>query len=313
MIKIFDSYITPEISIQSVNGKNLLIVEIFPGSHKPYFLKNNGKDKGTYIRIGSTNRKASSEILMDLERQRRNIFFDSEPCYNLSLTDIDLSPFLLHYNAVSKRNLDESHLYNLGLLVNERETTYPTNAAILLSENGVRERLFPFAKIECARFKNKAMDYFVDQMTVNLPLHRAAEACMTFIKKNIALGARIGEIYREERWEYPLEAIRESIINAIVHRDYSQQGSDIKVAIYDHKLEITSPGHLPETLTLDDLGTGRSVIRNRTLAIIFKDLKLIEAWGTGILKIKETQKDYSEIDINFKEVGYAFQVEFIKK
>jgi len=140
------------------------------------------------------------------------------------------------------------------------------------------------AKIECARFKGTDKRVFLDQSTIEVPVHAAVEPCMTFIKKNIALGSTIGEIYRKDRWEYPLEAIREALVNAIIHRDYAIFGSDIKVAIYDDMLEITSPGPLPDALPLEELGTGRSEIRNRVLAPIFKDLKQIEAWGSGIKK-----------------------------
>ena len=136
---------------------------------------------------------------------------------------------------------------------------------------------------------------------------------MAFIKKNIALGATIGEIYRKDRWEYPLEAIREALINAIIHRDYAILGSDIKVAIYDDMLEITSPGPLPDALSVEELGTGRSEIRNRVLAPIFKELKLIEAWGSGIRKMHAELTDYPEIELILQEVGHAFQVQFVKK
>ena len=86
--------IIPEIYIQSAEGKNLLVVEIFPGSHKPYYLRKKGKHQGTFIRVGSTNRLASSETLAELERQRRNISFDSVPIYDLHWADIDLKNFL---------------------------------------------------------------------------------------------------------------------------------------------------------------------------------------------------------------------------
>jgi predicted HTH transcriptional regulator len=148
-----------------------------------------------------------------------------------------------------------------------------------MCDSHVLGKLFPYAKIECARFKGTNTRIFLDQATISGPIHTLHEPCMNFIKKNIALSSQIGEIYREDRWEYPLEAIREAISNAIIHRDYSVLGSDIKVAIFDDMLEITSPGPLPETMPLEKLGTGRSEIRNRVLAPIFKDLKLIEAWG----------------------------------
>ncbi|MDX9801780.1 MAG: ATP-binding protein [Spirochaetia bacterium] len=182
-----------------------------------------------------------------------------------------------------------------------------------MSDSDERKKLFPYAKIECARFKGTETKIFLDQITVDGPVHAGIETCMAFIKRNIALGSKIGEVYREDRWEYPLEAVREALINAVIHRDYSILGSDIKIAIFDDMLEITSPGPLPNNLPLSALGTGRSEIRNRTLAPVFKDLKLIEAWGTGIQKMQAETAKYPEINLVMKETGNAFQVEFKKE
>ena len=305
--------ILPEISIQSVEGKSLLVVEVFPGSHRPYHLRKKGRRQGAFIRVGSTNRPASPEILESLERQRRNVSFDAVPAYDVHWQDVNLENFLTAYAEATGKPLEETHMRNLGLLIREREQTHPSNGAILLSDDGDRVRRFPFAKIECARFKGVTMDVFIDQATVNLPLHKVPEACMAFVKRNIALSARIGEIHREDRWEYPLEAVREVVINAVVHRDYALMGSDTKIAIYDDMLEITSPGPLPDTLSPEDLGTGRSVIRNRVIALIFKDLGLIEAWGSGMLKIRQAVSEYPETDVVFREAGHAFQVQFVKR
>jgi len=106
---------------------------------------------------------------------------------------------------------------------------------------------------------------------------------------------------------------REVLINAVIHRDYAILGSDIKVAVYDDMLEITSPGLLPDALSFEDQGTGRSEIRNRVLAPIFKNMKLIEAWGSGIRKMKKELEAYPEIDLVLQEAGHAFQVQFVKK
>ena len=186
------------------------------------------------------------------------------------------------------------------------------NAALLLSDSPAHKQNFPYAKIECARFKGTDKRVFLDQLTIEGPIHDSVEPCMAFIKKNIALGSTIGEIRRKDRWEYPLEAIREAFINAIIHRDYAILGSDIKVAIYDDMLEITSPGPLPDALPVEELGTGRSEIRNRILAPIFKELKLIEAWGSGIRKMHDELTDYPEIELILQEAGNAFQVQFRK-
>lgn len=305
--------IIPDIYIQNVDGKPLLVVEIFSGSQKPYYLKNKGKHKGTYVRIGSVNRLASEETLISLERDKRKISYDGVIAYELTAKKINLKRFISDYTTSSGKSLHEEKLQNLGLFVLERDTLFPTHAALLLSESPDRKRFFPYAKIECARFKGTETKVFLDQATIDEPIYAAIEPCMAFIKRNIALGSRIGEIYREDRWEYPLEAVREAIINAVVYRDYSIQGSDIKVAIFDDMLEITSPGPLPDALPPDALGTGRSEIRNRILAPIFKELKLIEAWGTGIRKMRSETEKYPEIELILQEIGHAFQVQFIKK
>jgi predicted HTH transcriptional regulator len=305
--------IVPEIYIQAAEGKSLLVVEIFPGSHKPYYIKAHGKQEGAYIRVGSSNRKASLESIEALERQRRKVSFDSLPVYDCPPEDVDLSGFKKAYLAHTGKPIEATQLQNMGLLYAERDQVLPTHAALLLSSSLARKRYFPYAKLECARFKGTDKRVFLDQATVDGPVHEAVEPCMAFIKKNIALGATIGEIYRQERWEYPLEAVREALINAIIHRDYAILGSDIKVAIYDHMLEITSPGPLPDGLPIEELGTGRSEIRNRVLAPIFKDLKLIEAWGSGIQKMRDELADYPEIELRLHEAGHAFQAQFIKK
>lgn len=305
--------IIPEIYIQAAQGKSLLVVEIFPGPQKPYYLKSKGKHRGAYIRIGSSNRPASQEMLEALERQRRKISFDAVPAYDISPGELDLGRFKQDYRKATGRKLQDNHLKNMGLFIYEQDQLWPTNAAVLLSDSSARKRLFPYAKIECARFKGTDIKEFLDQTSIDEPIYAAVEPCLAFIKKNIALGSRIGEVFREDRWEYPLEAIREAIANAIIHRDYSILGSDIKVAIFDDMLEITSPGPLPDTLALEELGTGRSEIRNRILAPIFKDLKLIEAWGTGIQRMKSELASYPEIELILREAGYTFQVQFCKK
>jgi len=305
--------IVPEIYIQAVEGKSLLVVDIFPGSHKPYYIKKHGKHGGTYIRVGSSNRKASLESIEALERQRRKVSFDSLPVYDCPIKEVDLTGFKKAYRALTGKTIEPPQLQNMGLLYQERDQVLPTHAALLLSSSQTKKRYFPYAKLECARFKGTDKRVFIDQTTVDGPVHEAVEPCMAFIKKNIALGATIGEIYREERWEYPLEAVREALINAIIHRDYAILGSDIKVAIYDDMLEITSPGPLPDALPIEELGTGRSEIRNRVLAPIFKDLKLIEAWGSGIQKMHDELAGYPEIELRLNEAGHAFQAQFIMK
>jgi predicted HTH transcriptional regulator len=164
--------IVPEFYIQAAEGKNLLVIEIFPGSHKPYYLKPKGKHQGTYIRVGSANRPASQEILEELERQRRKVSFDSLPVYDLAWRDLDLTQFRSAYFKAIRKKLTNTQLANLNLLIREHGQSYPSNAAILLSDSPHRKKLFPFAKIECARFKGTTTSVFYSQSCFGADLQR---------------------------------------------------------------------------------------------------------------------------------------------
>jgi len=101
--------------------------------------------------------------------------------------------------------------------------------------------------------------------------------------------------------------------NAVIHRDYSLRGKDIKIAVFDDKIEITSPGKLLPTVDFDDMEAGQSDIRNKVLAPVFKKLGIIEQWGNGLQLIADELKNYPEIELQWNEPGMAFRVSFIKK
>lgn len=117
------------------------------------------------------------------------------------------------------------------------------------------------------------------------------------------LKAEILGLQRTETFELPIAAIREALINALVHRDYSNFGRDIKVGIYDDAVNIVSPGGLPNGITLEEALTGRSEIRNRVLARVFKELGYIEQWGSGIARIQELCEQAGSQTPVFKETG----------
>jgi len=100
--------------------------------------------------------------------------------------------------------------------------------------------------------------------------------------------------------------------NAVIHRDYSLKGQDIKIAVFDDKIEITSQGKLMPTIDFNDMEAGQSDIRNKTLAPVFKRLGIIEQWGNGLRLIAEELKKYPEIKMEWSEPGFAFRVSFKK-
>ncbi len=192
--------IVPEIFIQSVENLSVLVVEIFPGAQKPYYLKKAGEQYGVYIRIGSTNRKASSETIEDLKRQRRKISFDSLPLYDCPADTVNLDRFKKDYKKLTGKKLGPTQFNNMGLFHADRDRLCPTHAALLLSDGPARKRYFPYAKVECARFKGTERRIFLDQATMDGPVYAVIESCMVFIKMGLPSGNFTGKSAGNTLW-----------------------------------------------------------------------------------------------------------------
>ncbi|WP_217447549.1 AlbA family DNA-binding domain-containing protein [Maribellus comscasis] len=217
--------IIPEIYNVNIEGKLVLVIEIVRGNLKPYFLKSQGKVDGTYIRIGATNRLADLDTIAELERQKRHTSFDEEICYEVAFDQLDISPLLQRFENIGNP-LNEDKLRNLKLVKTENGTTYPTNALMILLGK------FPHCTVKYARFKGTTMDIFVDKKEYEGDIFSILENTQSFVLNHINLKAEIKGLYREETYEIPVVALRETLVNALIHRDYVNQGRDIKVGVY---------------------------------------------------------------------------------
>lgn len=224
--------VLPEISFVEENGKHIIRVYIHKGSKPPYFITSKGKEKGTFIRVGSSNRLASADISRELERQGQHVSFDSELYFNKNHQDLDIDNFEQLFKAQTNETISIQTLHKLELIKEEQGRVLPTNALLLLSEDKVRNQIFPNAKIECARFKGVTPGNFIDQKSINSSIALQPEEAYQFVLRHISQGTEDYQgVYRNDRWEYPIIAIREVIRNAVIHRDYSLTGKDIKIAI----------------------------------------------------------------------------------
>ena len=143
------------------------------------------------------------------------------------------------------------------------------------------------------------------------PIYTQIEEAVDFVLRNIRLGATIDGLVRKERYELPPEAIREMIINAHCHRNLLDE-SCIQVAIYDDRLEVTSPGGLYNGLTYEEVMNGHSKIRNKGIANIFSQMGLVEAWGSGIKRILNAAEEYGLPKPRFQEFDNMFRVELFR-
>ena len=170
-------------------------------------------------------------------------------------------------------------LRSWGVLIEREGKDYPSNAFAILTGNGGLH-----VTTQCGVFKGTTKAIFVDRREYTGPIWEQIDEAFQFVLRNIHLGATIVGIYRQDIYEIPPDAIRELIINAMVHRSYLDHGT-IQVAVYDNRLEITSPGKLPMGQTMERIKEGYSKIRNEALAHAFAYMNLIEHWGSGIPRI----------------------------
>lgn len=306
--------IFPNIEVDTIDGKSVIVIEIYPGANRPYYIKSLGKEAGTYIRVSGTSRPADEAVLKDLELQGTNHSFDELICigqkYDACQAD-SLCAAIKDYMVEAAKTQSEKekvkdvtvqNLINWGLVKSMEGTLFPTNAFVLLTNN-----IFPFAKIQCALFKGTERVVFIDKRDFEGPLYKQIEEAYEFVLKHINLGAEINGLVRTDAYELPTEAIREAIVNATTHRNFLDRAC-VQVAVYDDRVEITSPGMLYGGLTIEQIKEGGSKIRNRCIAEVFSRMKIIESWGTGIKRMFSSCREYGIREPELLEIGDSFRV-----
>ena len=306
--------IFPNIGVDTIDEKCVIVIEIYPGANRPYYIKSLGKEAGTYIRVSGTSRSADEAILKDLELQGTNHSFDEMICVEQKYDALQaegLCTAIKSYMVEAARTKSEKekvrevtvqNLVNWGVLKNIDGTLVPTNAFVLLTNN-----TFPFAKIQCALFKGTERVVFIDKRDFEGPLYEQVEDAYEFVLKHINLGAEISGLVRTDAYELPTEAIREAIVNATTHRNFLDRAC-VQVAVYDDRVEITSPGMLYGGLMIEQIKKGGSKIRNRCIAEVFSKMKIIESWGTGIKRMFSSCREYGIEEPELLEIGDSFRV-----
>ena len=206
------------------------------------------------------------------------------------------------------KDLTKNQLISWGLLAEDEDgCIHPTNGYVFLQ--GKDEFL---SQIQCGMFKGKNRAVFVDKREYTGPLWQQIEDAFQFALRNIRLGARIEGIYRQDIYELPPDGIRELIINAVMNCSFLQN-SHIQVAVYDDRLEITSPGGLLPGVTIESMKEGYSKIRNRALAQAFLYMNMIETWGSGIPKLMESMRKYGLEEPEFIDMGIGLRINLYRK
>jgi ATP-dependent DNA helicase RecG len=301
--------ILPEIEIATLQGKDLLVIKVAYWK-APFYLKREGMPKGVYIRLGSTSRPAGAELLAELQRTVLMQSFDQQPLSDLSKASLNEVQMLKAFKKVGKKISDEK-LLSLGVLVPSGRRTVPTiGGLILFGKKQELDQLLPEARVSCARFLGDSKTSILDRYEGEGTIADAIYEIPKFIARNTRLTAEIKSIHRKDIPEYPPIAIREALVNALAHADYSTKGSHIQIAIYDNRLEIQNPGMLPFGFTFEDLKAGVSRVRNRVIARVFHELQLMEEWGSGYKRIIEACREGGYPEPKWEELGTSIRVTF---
>ena len=297
--------LVPELEIVPWRRSHVLAIQVYASPVRPHYLRREGLDRGVYVRVGSTNRRADRELIDELRRFTRGEAYDEQPMPGLDSEALDFRAASELFAPI--RRLRRTDLQTLRLVTVHQGRHVPTVGGLLLfGEN--REAHFPDAWIQAGRFHGVDKSRIVDRTEIHAHLIRAVEEAIAFVGKHALHGADIGNVRRRERWSIPPIAVREAVVNAVVHADYAQRGAPIRLAIFDDRLEVENPGLLPFGLTLEDLPRGISRLRNRVIGRTFHALGLIEQWGSGIQRMTAACRDAGLAPPTLEELGNRFRV-----
>lgn len=189
---------------------------------------------------------------------------------------------------------------------------YPTHGGLLLFGKN-RDLLFPDPIARLIRFEGNTKESAIDQLEINSPLPLALDEILKFIRRNTAMGAKIRPVRREEIAEYPPLVVREAVLNALIHADYSNKCSPIQIAIFNDRMEITNPGSIPFGLSLETALYGISQLRNKVIGRVFRELQLSEQWGSGLSRMIQTCREQEIALPKFEELDHFFRVTLYPK
>lgn len=262
-----------------MDEKPVVCVTVQRGTARPYYLHGKGiRPEGVYVRQGASTVPATDAAILNMIKKTSGDSYEAARSLNQNLT------FNKAIDFFKKRKVEfgKAQMRTLHLVGND---DMYTNLAFLLSEQCTH-------MIKLAVFEGSRKSVFKDRKELSGSLLEQLEEAFDYIDRYNRTRAEFSGLDRLDMRDYPPEAIREALLNAIVHRDYSFSSATL-ISIFEDRIEFVTIGGLVKGITLDDVKLGVSVLRNQYLANIFYRLRLIEAYGTGILKINECYEDYA--------------------
>jgi len=315
---IYDSispHCIPNITTEIIDGKTVVKIEVYPSQRKPYFIKAEGTPKGVYLRIGAHTKRVSSELYEDLMRQGNREYWDEQQS-NISFEECD--SVLIH--SYYKGDPDQNNLLSDKVIGHAR-----IGGGITLTHGGVvyfhprPTSLFPQCEILYSEFDGKVKSHPVKTVDITGPLPVQVRSVLEILKPKISEIEKVeGAIRKTVEWKVPEVALREAIVNALIHRNYCLT-STIKIASFPDRIEIFSPGNFPGFIDLSKLGNGVSYSRNPHIQQLARKAGLVEKRGLGFkVMLEECQRNgnprplIEESDHHVKVTFYLSKKEHIQ-
>jgi len=299
--------ITISMYVENVKGKTVIVIEVPEAPIKPMGFKGR-----CFRRSATSNKPMTPSEIAEMHLFSTGASWDALES-DAKIKDIDLGK-VKKYVQMARESGRRKFKEDSQTILKKMELLKknPTWAGILLFGKEP-DRFSIMSPIHCGRFKLDKTE-ILDDLMIQQDLIAQADEAMNFIKKHISVKYEFeGTPRRREVWEYPLNALREAVINAIVHRDYSMP-SHATVEVYDDRIQIWNPGKLPPGLTIQDLYNPehKSIIRNKLIAQVFYDIGFIEKYGSGIGRIIDACHSHDLPSPKFKEFSGGFSIIFRK-
>jgi len=269
----------PPIQVTIRQVQNVVTIEVPQGEEKPY-----GCSSGYFRRLDGTTQKMTNHELRVMFREHEEISFEEKINEDVTWNDISrtkIRNFLKEADVGITRIVPHDILTSLNVALNDKIT----NAGVLFFAEKPRKFIF-HAQMTLIAFKGTDRVHIYDRQDVEDDLLTQFNAAETFLRKHLNVRSEIIGMNRRDVYELPLEAIREAVANAIIHRDYSMRGTSLMVEVHDDRVDIVNPGGLPKGLDKKDFGK-ISVRRNVRIADLFFRMDKVELAGTGIRRMRE--------------------------
>jgi ATP-dependent DNA helicase RecG len=278
---------------ENIRKTSVVVVTVQKGTACPYYLAGKGpRPEGVYVRQGPSSVPASDTAIRTMIKETDGEKYEEVRSLNQELTFREAEEFF------EMQDVPFGPKQQKTLRLQTYDSVY-TNLGLLLSDQSVHT-------VKLAVFEGHEKEVFKDRREFSGSLFRQLEETYNFLDIYNHNRAEVKGLVRLDKRDYPEEALREALLNALVHRDYAFSSSTL-ISIFDDRIEFVSIGGLPKGISLDDIMLGLSVPRNENLAAVFYRLRLIEAYGTGIPKIMRSYAG-CERQPELRATGNAFKI-----